>query len=523
MFSLVLHLVVVASGMGLLAAGEVFPPLADLTWWWLIPLFALGPILNRSPLRAPQILALVSPVLVQFAFQFLSDFTSQPFVISSPAGWFGLADLTSLMPLIIAHLLACTRRDQGLFDRTNLMARMAFFTWGIVGLYLGLSTLGSQWKTPRIWLEESSLATLAFSSATLVCLAIVVPRMLLFLLPTQRLGQPYEGVAGEVAADLGVSPPRLLEWETGGTISNALVLSMTGGPRPVLFTDAFIASLGLAEFRAVVAHELGHVAGRHVSTLATFMVGAALSMDLLLVSIGNETVEVIAAFGFIASLLVCVGFISRRVELEADLFALEATGDSRGLELALLRATGFRVKKKGWRHFSTARRIIFLRAAAHDEGVGQRLRKNVRLFRSGALLLLAFGLLGTLYSCTRSIPVENFWMDVRRANLSLAHVRLDSLDPSELALSGQFEIEDLKQAINLGDQLQVAGESLSTNNLGRLALAALPAEPARARHLLDLATLIGDADSMGLRRGLDQAEDLPPIWRQVALKITELP
>ena len=70
-------------------------------------------------------------------------------------------------------------------------------------------------------------------------------------------------------------------------------------------------------------------------------------------------------------------------------------------------------RRTTWRHFSTAERVLFLRAAARDPGVGRRLRRSLRrwIVLGGAALALGLALLG--HSLVGSLAADRVMVDLR--------------------------------------------------------------------------------------------------------------
>lgn len=554
--SLGAQLALIVSGLLAVLYAEIQAPLALLPWWSALPLLALPPLARSAAHRAAMqrfrgrtwwfasraatLGLFLSPLLVELAFLFLTNFAAfarahTPW--DSIPGWLGLEALVLLAPLAVAQLVIAgkpgARLFPSLFERDNLRARLALFAWSVLGLYLALATLIARSATLRIWVEESTPAALAFSLATLVVLLFLVPRLLLALLDTLPIEGYARQVAEQVASQLQVRPPNLREWRTDDEISNAMVLAMPFGPRPVLFTDAFLAQLSIGEFRAVLAHELGHVAGRHVGIFVGFVLGTALTFEALFaVPLQGPWGEVLA-LAFLVGLGLAIGFLSRRLELEADLFALETTGEMRGLERALTRVGGGHMARKSWRHFSVVRRLIFLRAHQSDAGVGRRLRVGIAGARRLSVGLLLVGFLATTWSAVQRAPGEHFWIDLRRGQLSAASARLATLGPEDFARIGDLEFRDsearadLERLVRLGVELEGAGAVLTTDALGVWAAAAMEADNAsRARAIFDLALLLAGPEAQRLARALagePLEERLSPAWSETVLALRRSP
>ena len=123
--------------------------------------------------------------------------------------------------------------------------------------------------------------------------------------------------------------------------------------RRIVFYDTLMEELTNAEIRAVLAHEMGHFKRRHIvitMLLSVLQMGASLYIlsfflgnQALFAAFSMEHISVYAGllfFGFLyspISLLLGIAFniFSRRNEYQADLFALETTGEAESLISAL--------------------------------------------------------------------------------------------------------------------------------------------------------------------------------------------
>jgi Zn-dependent protease with chaperone function len=94
------------------------------------------------------------------------------------------------------------------------------------------------------------------------------------------------------------------------------------------------------------------------------------------------------------------GVISRRMEQEADLYALENTEEPGAFASALekLAVTDYVPRRSSfWRHFSIERRTDFLHKVLNDPELGDRYRKRVRRIRWGFCLVAAGALANLLF------------------------------------------------------------------------------------------------------------------------------
>ncbi len=167
---------------------------------------------------------------------------------------------------------------------------------------------------------------------------LLAPEILRRVLHTERLpDSPLRRRLDAICHDANLKYRDILLWRTEGTMANAAVMGLFGRVRYVLLSDLLLESMTDEQIEAVFAHELGHVAHKH---LAWFALYAALAlcfvdrpMDVLLLHLkhwyearhfahGWEYFEglITACIGF-GALLLAFGFLSPRFERQADVFA----------------------------------------------------------------------------------------------------------------------------------------------------------------------------------------------------------
>ncbi len=263
------------------------------------------------------------------------------------------------------------------------------------------------------WLERTGVGDLLLL-ALMAGIFAIAPLALRFVWRTRRLepGELRERLES-LESRAGIHSRDLLVWETlGGNIANACVIGMTRRLRYVMVTDALMESLTSEEIESVFAHELGHVKRRHIlwylaMTMAlagliaglgevpAFRAHAADPMGQLL-SLGGAVLLAVSGLywglGF--------GWVSRRFELEADLYAVSLTGTEtfvRALD-EVARSSGRPRSAWGWRHFSIARRVEFLRACEIEPAYRERFLRRMRLLRLGLILLSALAAVALAFS-----------------------------------------------------------------------------------------------------------------------------
>jgi len=199
----------------------------------------------------------------------------------------------------------------------------------------------------------------------------------------------------------------LLLWRTHGGMINAAVMGLVGPLRFILITDALLQQMPQRHVEAVMAHELAHVRKRHMIWLLVTAVGLLTSIQAVMVIVlatqGVGFVEsgetdsyaaagtgeysawwfepehVLIAAALAASValwVVCFGWVSRRIERQADSFAVTHMVRQHGGEIvehedaqAMIDAlqhiadlNHIRTEKHSWRHGSIAWRQRYLRS-----------------------------------------------------------------------------------------------------------------------------------------------------------------
>jgi STE24 endopeptidase len=267
----------------------------------------------------------------------------------------------------------------------------------------------------------------------------------------------------------GVRMADIRVWRTNHTFANGCMIGMAGPVRYIMITDVLLEAMAHVpeEVEAVFAHEVGHAKYRH-TTLFMLLAFAAMSAGMIvgleaaiwvpdawarrLVEMG--VLESADQFGIVlmgAAVLAILGFgfgyVSRRCETEADLYAVRATtcpvGCSppdagfgkeppqsaagvpapaddglcehrvaafTGALQRLARLNGMPENRRGWRHFSIANRCALLVGLIAKPGaiheVRQRLRRvrTVTILASLACILAATALVSGLVSLEPDHP-----------------------------------------------------------------------------------------------------------------------
>jgi Zn-dependent protease with chaperone function len=352
----------------------------------------------------------------------------------------------------------------------------------------------------RVHLEEVGLFAAAAAAALFAAFLALMPWVVKRVWATRRLPS---GVQRELLERLSrafeLRAGEIRVWDTGNQVSNAAVVGIGPG-RVVLLSDALLAELQPRELAAVFAHEAAHVKRHHVLTFLCWSIAFFATADLASQWIGPERelaggviLAVTAALWYLA-----FGWLSRRFELEADLWSAEATGDPAALASALERVGSIHGHGAGWRHFGTDQRVAFLGRAAVDPSTGPRLRATLaRAERLGvAAVLVSLGL--ELCVLWGALGEDRLRAELRLGAYASAAERLADLTPGDAELERALQVVLALPAPQAPEDLLSAARG--ARQRGELAL---------AETLAGLAVL-RDAEPGDLRELLEAAEELPP-------------
>jgi Zn-dependent protease with chaperone function len=413
--------------------------------------------------------------------------------------WPGPALLFALAPFVVLALLRIDAEARGGGARAASLrgfhARMLLTGLGPVAGYVLFASLLRPFDGLRLAVEQVSLWGLAYSGALLAAFVLLLPRFLETAWDTEPVPPgPQRELLEAVAERAGFRCRELLVWRTGGLMANAAIVGLWPRGRRVFFTDALLATLGPRQLAAVYAHEIGHARRAHVWLFLVWALAFFGALDAGLSSV-EASGEVELALGVAALALglwlAAFGWLSRRVELDADLYCLELLRDGVGIASALQTVAGDRHHRSGWRHFSARRRIEFLGRAGADRGGGGGLRRLLRRIAWGGVLLLVVTGGWRLRSLVRAYPAERAVVDLGLGRYGRAARRLEGLpgwaEPPGAALAARAA---LVRGAGLGD---LPSRPAAAALAGERALAALEGgAAAEAAAWLELAGLAGD-------------------------------
>lgn len=415
--------------------------------------------------------------------------------------WPHPALLAALVPFAVYTLAAidARARQAALGQRAALRRfQVRMFATGILpfaGFVLGAWAVGLDARL-RVHLEEVGLFAAAAAAALFAGFLALMPWVLKHVWETRRLPSGFQRELLErLARQLDLRAGELRVWDTGNQVSNAAVVGL-GPARVVLFSDALLAELQPRELAAVFAHEAAHVKRHHVLTFLAWSIAFFAAADLTSLWIGPE--NELAGAAILALTLglwyLAFGWLSRRFELEADLWSAEATGDPAALASALERVGSIHGHSAGWRHFGTDERVAFLARAASDPSTGTRLRATLaRAERLGLAAMLVF--LGLeLWMLWGALAGDRLRAELRLGAYASAVERLAGLTP------GDPELARALRAV-----LELPAPQTPEALLGAARAARQRGELELAKTLAELA-LLRDADPGDLRELLDAAQ-----------------
>ena len=399
----------------------------------------------------------------------------------------------------------------------SFQARLLLACCAPIGLVVGLSLLVGQSPWLRTEVQYVGLAAFAFTALMVCVVGMMLPRLLTWSWNTRPFPDDARRDALDVVAGrAGFQPARLLEWQTGDLVANAAIVGFRERGKAVLFTDHLLSLLNMRELGAVYAHEIGHAKCRHVGAFIAWMCGVAFSGDVLFREVlEGEALWLQGGAGGALLLIWFAGFgwLSRRFELEADLFSVEVQGDLPALISALERVGGRRRDATSWRHFSTARRVAFLERALLDPAFRAGFKRRLGRFRTAGVVVALLGLALEGWSLSADLPGDRAVVQLARGEYAGAQSALRRLDGAEAR-----ELEPLVLAArSLPDATAVAVRgglvaALEAGDLDRawaLAQLALLREVAGVRPLAEALGQVREGDTAGAR---EQAKGQEGAW-----------
>ena len=158
------------------------------------------------------------------------------------------------------------------------------------------------------------------------------PEILRRVLHTEPLpNSPLRRRLESLCRRTGVKYRDILLWRTQNNVGNAAVMGFVPRFRYVLLSDLLIETMTEEQVEAVFAHELGHIVHRHMAWLVVFVIvltlfnlggGAWVTRWMSGSGMSSEAAQgVVIGTAYLFKFLLLFGFVSRRFERQADVFA----------------------------------------------------------------------------------------------------------------------------------------------------------------------------------------------------------
>lgn len=370
-----------------------------------------------------------------------------------PESWPGLALGLALAPFIAFQLAAidASVRAHGGTATTQrhlrgFQVRMFLAVVAPIAAFVLASAAIALFPWLRAQVEHVGLVWTLFMILFVGAMAYGFPRVVRWAWDTEPFPDgPQRELLDDVARRSGFEPAALRIWRTGNLVANATIIGLTRRGRVVLFSDELLSVLNSRELSAVYAHEIGHAVRGHVGIFLAWTAGFFLIGDLA-VARALEGASLVAGLALGAALaglwFVTFGWLSRRFELEADLFSFEIVSDLSALVSALERVGGADRTRNGWRHFSVKRRVQFLGRAASDPRFVRLFRGRLRAMAGVGYTLAALGAVLQFATLAEDLPRDR----------AVAALSLGRYTAAEQHLEGVMEEEraDLVELIEVG-------------------------------------------------------------------------
>lgn len=318
----------------------------------------------------------------------------------------------------------------------------------------------------RLYFENLPLLSTAFLLGVFLVMAGGFPWVVRYSLKARPLiqGAPLRRHLERQSARLDFSCRDILMWTTKRPVLNAAIVGVLPKLRYVILTAELCRQLTLDELGAVFAHEVGHGKRNHalyytLFSLAffTLLVPVAAGVGNL-IEVGTEgAIEASLAGAAVVFLpafavywLFLFSYLSRRFEMEADIYGAESSQDPAVFIETLekvARVARIRRRAKASRHFSIAGRSDFLRKA-YLEGDNapliafkDRMRKTRRAMIVGSAVVLVCAFVWLSFESLRGVGVILLEAGRKEQARSVLSQVVEIRDSDTVALTLLAEIE----------------------------------------------------------------------------------
>ena len=296
-----------AVGLFLLGWGQWIYTLAE-RWW--------------APLQVPGILLGTFPAFAAWAGLWWSQYPADRSLREQNLLDELEADIPVHAPPTFRAYFASNVRLQLLFTAVPVIS--------ILTLRDLFSTAIRLWRPHALGSEAVEFATMLLSTGVVFVFA---PEILRRVLQTQPLPHsPLRHRLEALCRRVGMRYRDILLWRTQNNMGNAAVMGILPPVRYILLSDLLLERMDDEQIEAVFAHEVGHVVHRHMAwyvvvilifILAVFAIAPFIPQQLPdLAGVPQPVFQevVLPILGF-TTFLIYFGFLSRRFERQADVYA----------------------------------------------------------------------------------------------------------------------------------------------------------------------------------------------------------
>ncbi len=311
-------------------------------------------------------LSLLSGILALFGFVFEIYYLKISLLISQILHWWKFANsrtFISIFPYIIAILANQTvlfeleRKIRG--DSSRLLTaahkNLKLMLFPALPFIIGLLIADIIEHSPlslRIFFISHSYLYWIIMAIILISAFIKAPVFIKHIWQTYPLPDGTIRDRIEKLADrLNIKFRDILIWKNEGLkIANAGMAGLLPKSRYIFITDSLLNNFTEDEIETIVAHEFGHIKYKHVLFYLFFSIGYIIFYTFLYIiaypiseklQINNIISSLLNAFFtltfFCAYFVIIFRYLSRRFEIQSDIFALSATGNPQSFRNALLK------------------------------------------------------------------------------------------------------------------------------------------------------------------------------------------
>ncbi len=254
---------------------------------------------------------------------------------------------------------------------------------------------------------------------------LFAPEILRRILHTEPLGDTaLRRRLDALCQRTGIRYRDILLWKTQHNMGNAAVMGFLPRLRYILLSDLLLERMPDEEIEAVFAHEMGHIVHRHMIWYAVFVVVLAMinagpgqwTVHELSGVFGKNAETLIACVLFIGQFLLLFGFVSRKFERQADVYAARTIqlaqvseaptvtpGSHVGPYGAMVFASALRrvavvnnipIAARSWCHGSIATRMQYLQHLAGDASLTLGFDRVMRWLYAGIVAALVASAVG---------------------------------------------------------------------------------------------------------------------------------